>query len=109
MRAPCRLPGMRCWNAPADAARAAQHHRRGVQLFVPSSRIRGSSWRASAGFEANDRRGGKTRLIGCRPEDTVAAMLGMARDRLVAAAWGLLFTIILGGLIVVGSRNLNHF
>jgi hypothetical protein len=31
------------------------------------------------------------------------------RDKLNAAAWGLLFTAVLAGLIVVGSRNLNHF
>jgi hypothetical protein len=42
-------------------------------------------------------------------KDTVTAMIGMARDKLVAAIWGLLFTVLLGGLIVVGSRSLNHF
>src|SRR5215471_12838072 len=31
------------------------------------------------------------------------------RERLIAAAWGLLFTGILAGLIVLGSRRLAHF
>jgi hypothetical protein len=30
-------------------------------------------------------------------------------EKTIAAAWGLLVTVILGGLIVLGSRNLNHF
>jgi nitrate reductase gamma subunit len=30
-------------------------------------------------------------------------------DKRIAGAWGLLFTAILAGLIVIGSRNLNHF
>jgi len=32
-----------------------------------------------------------------------------SRDKTIAAAWGLLATAVLGGLIVVGSRTLNHF
>src|SRR5215213_1400214 len=50
-----------------------------------------------------------SRLIARVPETTVRTMTGMARDKIVAAAWGLLFTIVLGALIVIGSRNLNHF
>jgi hypothetical protein len=30
-------------------------------------------------------------------------------DKSIAIAWGLLATVVLGALIVVGSRNLNHF
>jgi hypothetical protein len=30
-------------------------------------------------------------------------------EKAIAAGWGLLVTEILGALIVVGSRNLNHF
>src|SRR5436190_9762670 len=30
-------------------------------------------------------------------------------DKRVAATWGLVTTAILAGLIVLGSRNLNHF
>ena len=30
-------------------------------------------------------------------------------ERIVGAAWGALFTAILAVLIVVGSRNLQHF
>ena len=48
-------------------------------------------------------------LIERVPEDTVTAMVGTSRDKTVAAAWGVLFTVALGGLIVLGSRNLNHF
>jgi hypothetical protein len=33
----------------------------------------------------------------------------VGRERIVAAAWGTLFTAILAVLIVVGSRNLQHF
>ena len=33
----------------------------------------------------------------------------MAREKATATAWGLLFTIVLAILIVVGSRNLEHF
>src|SRR5438128_6397058 len=33
----------------------------------------------------------------------------VGRERIVGAAWGTLFTGILAGLIVVGSRNLAHF
>ncbi len=33
----------------------------------------------------------------------------VGRERWVALAWGLLFTGILGVLIVIGSRNLAHF
>jgi hypothetical protein len=33
----------------------------------------------------------------------------MSSSRTRAAAWGVLFTAILAGLIVLGSRNLNHF
>src|SRR5690348_7826348 len=36
-------------------------------------------------------------------------MIAPSPDKRAAAAWGLLATAILGGLIVVGSRNLNHF
>src|SRR5947208_10815655 len=36
-------------------------------------------------------------------------MTAPSPDKRVAAAWGLLAASILGGLIVVGSRNLNHF
>jgi hypothetical protein len=36
-------------------------------------------------------------------------MTPKVRDKLNAAAWGLLLTTILAGLIVFGSRNLNHF
>ena len=50
-----------------------------------------------------------SRLIARVPEDTVTAMISTARDKTVAAAWGLLFAVALGGLIVLGSRNLNHF
>src|ERR687898_2117310 len=32
-----------------------------------------------------------------------------ARERTSATLWGLLFTGVLGALIVVGSRNLDHF
>jgi hypothetical protein len=44
-----------------------------------------------------------------RPEGYCNRVIGMARDKVVAAAWGVLFTIVLGALIIVGSRNLNHF
>jgi hypothetical protein len=33
----------------------------------------------------------------------------MKRDVLKATAWGLLITLALAGLIVIGSRNLAHF
>src|SRR5690242_15851353 len=33
----------------------------------------------------------------------------VSREQRIAAVWGLLSTTILGGLIVLGSRNLNHF
>lgn len=33
----------------------------------------------------------------------------MKREVIIASAWGLLFTIVLAVLIVVGSRNLSHF
>jgi nitrate reductase gamma subunit len=33
----------------------------------------------------------------------------VARERIKAALWGLLFSALLAGLIVVGSRNLDHF
>jgi hypothetical protein len=33
----------------------------------------------------------------------------MTREKATATAWGLLFTLILTALIVVGSRNLEHF
>jgi hypothetical protein len=33
----------------------------------------------------------------------------LARERIKAGAWGVLFTAILAVLIVVGSRNLDHF
>jgi hypothetical protein len=33
----------------------------------------------------------------------------IARERSIAALWGLLFTAILAALIVTGSRNLSHF
>jgi len=36
-------------------------------------------------------------------------MKGMTRDKVAAAAWGLLFSVALAVLIVFGSRNLNHF
>jgi hypothetical protein len=36
-------------------------------------------------------------------------MTAASSDKVKAAAWGLLFTAILAGLIVAGSRNLNHF
>ena len=36
-------------------------------------------------------------------------MTAPSPDKRVAAVWGLLAASILGGLIVVGSRNLNHF
>lgn len=36
-------------------------------------------------------------------------MSGVSADKLMAAAWGLVFTGILAALIVIGSRNLNHF
>jgi len=36
-------------------------------------------------------------------------MIAPSPDKRAAAAWGLLATAIIGGLIVVGSRNLNHF
>jgi hypothetical protein len=36
-------------------------------------------------------------------------MARIARERLTAAAWGLLFAAVLAALIVVGSRNLDHF
>src|SRR5690348_17529052 len=36
-------------------------------------------------------------------------MIAPSPDKRAAAAWGLLATAILGGLIVIGSRNLNHF
>src|SRR5215208_6318695 len=32
-----------------------------------------------------------------------------ASDKLKAAGWGSLFTLVLAGVIVVGSRTLNHF
>src|SRR5436190_1205922 len=31
------------------------------------------------------------------------------KETIKATAWGLLFTVILAGLIVAGSRNLSHF
>src|SRR5215510_12046088 len=36
-------------------------------------------------------------------------MFGDSPDKPVAAMWGVLATAILAGLIVLGSRNLNHF
>src|SRR6476659_4614660 len=36
-------------------------------------------------------------------------MFGESPDKPVAAMWGVLATAILAGLIVLGSRNLNHF
>jgi hypothetical protein len=33
----------------------------------------------------------------------------MTKETINATAWGLLFTLILAGLIIVGSRNLSHF
>ena len=33
----------------------------------------------------------------------------ITREKVQAGAWGLLFTIALGALIVIGSRNLDHF
>lgn len=33
----------------------------------------------------------------------------MTRESIKAAAWGLLLTLILAGLIIAGSRNLSHF
>jgi hypothetical protein len=36
-------------------------------------------------------------------------MLGIARERIRAAAWGLLVSAVLALLIVAGSRNLDHF
>jgi hypothetical protein len=33
----------------------------------------------------------------------------IGRERIVAAAWGAFFTVVLAVLIVVGSRNLQHF
>ena len=36
-------------------------------------------------------------------------MFGESPDKRAAAAWGVLATAILAGLIVLGSRNLNHF
>jgi hypothetical protein len=36
-------------------------------------------------------------------------MLGVARERVRAAAWGLFVTAVLAFLIVAGSRNLDHF
>jgi hypothetical protein len=39
----------------------------------------------------------------------MSAMIGTSRDKLVAALWGTCVAAILAGLIVLGSRNLNHF
>src|ERR1043165_4294970 len=39
---------------------------------------------------------------------TVAMARG-SRDKTIAAAWGVLATVVLAALIVAGSRNLNHF
>jgi hypothetical protein len=39
----------------------------------------------------------------------IVAIVSTSRDRRIAAAWGLATTFILAGLIVLGSRNLNHF
>src|SRR5918994_7177919 len=36
-------------------------------------------------------------------------MARIARERMRAGGWGLLFTALLGWLIVIGSRNLDHF
>src|SRR5262245_21019107 len=36
-------------------------------------------------------------------------MRGVKREKLKASAWGLLFAGVLAALIVIGSRNLNHF
>ena len=36
-------------------------------------------------------------------------MLGVARERVKAAGWGLLAMALLALLIVAGSRNLDHF
>ena len=33
----------------------------------------------------------------------------MRREVIVATGWGLLFTLVLAGLVVIGSRNLAHF
>src|ERR1051325_6595043 len=39
----------------------------------------------------------------------VSARFGrVGRERVIAASWGLLFTAILGALIIAGSRNLQH-
>jgi hypothetical protein len=36
-------------------------------------------------------------------------MTGITPHKLRAAAWGVTFTLVLAALIVIGSRNLNHF
>ena len=36
-------------------------------------------------------------------------MTTRSRDRRIATAWGILATVVLAALIVLGSRNLNHF
>src|SRR5262249_9723779 len=36
-------------------------------------------------------------------------MMGMTSDKLKAGTWAVFLTGILAGLIVIGSRNLNHF
>jgi hypothetical protein len=36
-------------------------------------------------------------------------MLRVPADKRIAATWGLITTAVLAGLIVAGSRNLNHF
>src|SRR4029078_5174548 len=40
---------------------------------------------------------------------SIVKMFGESSDKPVAAMWGVLATAILAGLIVLGSRNLNHF
>ena len=42
-------------------------------------------------------------------EVTVASMAPVTGDKVSAGGWGLLVAVVLGALIVAGSRNLNHF
>jgi len=48
-------------------------------------------------------------LSGTSTDSLSAIVMALARERLRAGAWGVLFTAILAVLIVVGSRNLAHF
>lgn len=48
-------------------------------------------------------------LLLCRNACSLGITMAIARERVIAGAWGLFFTVLLAVLIVVGSRTLHHF